>query len=74
MRIRPDGSFSRAERFAVRFRDALLRYRVRIAGRVSGEAANGTLRLRVGIFSRNGKRLKTRCDSGLRNWSAGRLP
>jgi hypothetical protein len=74
MRIRPDGSFSRAERFAVRFRDELLRYRVRIAGRVSGEAANGTLRLRVGIFSRNGKRLKTRCDSGLRNWSAGRLP
>jgi hypothetical protein len=74
MRIRADGSFSRAERFAVRFHDALLRYRVRFAGRISGEAANGTLRLRVGIFSRDGKRLKTRCDSGLRNWSAGRLP
>ena len=74
MRIRPDGSFSRAERFAVRFSDALLRFRVRFAGRTSGEAANGTLRLRVRIYSRDGKRLRTRCDSGLRNWSAGRLP
>jgi hypothetical protein len=74
MRFRPDGSFSRAERFSVRFSDALLRYRVRFAGRVSGDAANGTLRLRVRVFSRNGTRLKTRCDSGPRNWSAGRLP
>jgi hypothetical protein len=74
MRFRPDGSFSRAERFAVRYSDALLRYRVRFAGRTSGEAANGTMRLRVRVYSRNGKRLRTRCDSGLRNWSAGRLP
>lgn len=74
MRFRPDGSFSRAERFSVRYSDALLRYRVRFAGRTSGDAANGTLRLRVRVYSRDGKRLRTRCDSGLRNWSAGRLP
>lgn len=74
MRIRPDGSFSRAERFSVRYSDGLLRYRVRFAGRVSGDAANGTLRLRVRIYSPGGKRLRTRCDSGLHSWSAGRLP
>jgi hypothetical protein len=74
MRIRADGSFRRAERFNVGYSDAFIRYRVNFAGRVSGDAASGTLRLRARIYSPNGKRLRVRCDSGVRGWSAGRLP
>ena len=66
MRIRADGSFSRAERFAVRYADAFVRYRVRFAGRVSGEGATGTLRMRARIYTRSGSRLLTRCDSRTR--------
>jgi hypothetical protein len=73
MRIRADGSFSRAERFPFAYADVFIRYRVRFAGRVSGEYANGTLRMRARIYSRNGKRLLTRCDSGTRNWTAAML-
>jgi hypothetical protein len=73
MPIRPDGSFSRAERFSVGYADVFIRYRVRFAGRVSGEYANGTLRLRSRVYTPNGKRLLTRCDSGLHNWSAAML-
>ena len=73
MRIRPDGSFSRAERFSISYADVFIRYRVRFAGRVSGEYANGTLRMSGRIYTPNGKRLLTRCDSGLRNWSAAML-
>jgi hypothetical protein len=74
MRIRPDGSFSRAERFSYGYADAFIRYRVRIAGGISGETANGTLRLRARIYSADGKRLRSRCDSGVRSWSAARVP
>ena len=73
MRIRPDGSFSRAERFSISYADVFIRYRVRFAGRVSGEYANGTLRMSGRIYTPNGKRLLTRCDSGLHNWSAAML-
>ena len=37
------------------------------------EYANGTLRARSRIYTANRKRLLTRCDSGLRNWSAAML-
>ena len=73
MRIRADGSFSLAERFPFRYADVLIRYRVRFAGRVSGEYANGILRMRARIYTRDGKRLLTRCDRGTRNWSAAML-
>jgi hypothetical protein len=73
MRLRPDGSFSRAERFTAFFVGLQIRYRVRFAGRVSGEFANGTLRMRSRIYTRNGRRLLTRCDSGTRNWTAAML-
>jgi hypothetical protein len=73
MLIRADGSFSRAERFPVAYADVFVRFRVRFTGRVSGESANGTLRMRASIYTRNRKRLLTRCDSGLRNWSAAML-
>jgi hypothetical protein len=73
MRIRPDGSFSRAERFNVSFADAFIRYRVRFAGRVSGDYANGTLRMSARIYAPKGRRLLTRCSSGTHSWSAARL-
>jgi len=73
MRVRADGSFSRSERFAVRYADALVRYRVRFAGRVSGESAGGKLRMRARIYTRSGSRLITRCDTRTRGWTAGLL-
>ncbi len=53
--------------------DALVRYRVRFAGRVSGEGATGTLRMRARVFTRSGGRLLTRCDTRTRRWTAGLL-
>jgi hypothetical protein len=73
MRIRPDGSFSRAERFNVSYADVFIRYRVRFAGRVSGEYANGTLRMSGRIYTPNGRRLLTRCSSGTHSWTAALL-
>jgi hypothetical protein len=73
MRVGDRGGFSRAERFGVRYTDALVRYRVRFAGRISGEGAAGTLRMRARVFTRGGRRLLTRCDTGTRNWTAGLL-
>ena len=67
---RADGTFGRSERFAVRYADALVRYRTRFAGRFAGEGASGTLRLRARVFNRSGKQLRTRCDSGTRTWNA----
>jgi hypothetical protein len=71
--IGADGSFSRPERYTVRFADARLRYRIGFSGRISGESATGTLRARVRVFSRDGRRLLTRCDTGARSWSAAML-
>jgi hypothetical protein len=73
MRLRADGSFSRAERFSVAYADVFVRFRVRFAGRVSGEFANGRLRMRASIYAPNRRRLLTRCDSGTRNWTAAML-
>jgi hypothetical protein len=73
MRIRPDGSFSRAERFNIPYADVFIRYRVRFAGRISGEYANGTLRMSSRIYTPNGRRLLTRCNSGTRTWTAALL-
>jgi len=69
-RVRADGSLARSERFAVRYTDALVRYRTRFAGRFRADGATGTLRLRARVFTRGGKRLRTRCDSGTRTWNA----
>jgi hypothetical protein len=70
--VRPDGSFYRAERFAQRFSDAFVRYQVRFSGRFTSEGAWGTLYLRTAVYDRTGKKLRTRCDSGVRNWTAMR--
>ena len=69
-RVRPDGSFARNERFSVRYADALVRYRVRFAGRFQSDGAQGELRMRARVFDRRGRRLRTRCDSGRRRWRA----
>jgi hypothetical protein len=68
--VHPDGSFGFSERFAVSYADAFIRYRVSFEGRFSGEGATGTLRMRARRFSRDGKRLRSRCDSGTRTWTA----
>ena len=72
MAIGAKGGFSRAERFAVRYTNALVRYRVRFAGRLSGEGATGTLRMRARVFTRSGGRLLTRCDTRTRRWPGTR--
>ncbi|HYZ29415.1 MAG TPA: hypothetical protein VE570_10195 [Thermoleophilaceae bacterium] len=66
-----DGSFSRDERFVERFADALVRYHVEFGGRFQADGAAGTLRLRARVYNRRG-RLTTRCDSGVRAWTAVR--
>ena len=69
-RVRPDGSFERRERFSVRYADALVRYRVRFAGRFQADGAQGELRMRAQVFDRGGRRLRTRCDTRRRRWYA----
>jgi hypothetical protein len=72
-RIRPDGSFARPERFTVRYRSEMVRYRVAFTGRFSGEGAGGTFRVIGRLYNRSGKKLKTTCDSGDHAWSAALL-
>ena len=69
-RVRPDGTFSRSERFSVRYADALIRYRASFSGRIRSDGATGTLRLRTRVYNRSGSKLRTRCDSGGRTWIA----
>ncbi len=70
MRVRPDGTFSRSERFSVRYADVLIRYRPQFTGAIKSDGATGTLRLRTTIYNRRGTKLLTRCDSGGRVWNA----
>ena len=43
---------------------------MQFSGRFSGEGVTGTLRMRARRYDRSGKRLRSRCDSGKRAWSA----
>jgi len=70
--LRPDGSFYRAERFTVRFSDAVVRYQVRFSGRFRIDGAFGTLQLRATLLDRRGRKTLARCDSGRRSWTAMR--
>jgi hypothetical protein len=74
MRVRADGTFSRKERFSVRYTDALVRYRPSFSGRLASDGATGTLRLRTRVYNRRGTKLRTRCDSGTRTWNAAPPP
>jgi hypothetical protein len=68
--VRSDHTFARSEKFAQRFADAVVRYRVRFAGSFTTDGASGTLRLRTTVYDRRGKRVRARCDSGTRAWHA----
>jgi hypothetical protein len=67
--VRPDGSFSRTERFTVRYTDGSRdRYRVNFSGRFLADGVTGTLRARMQTYQR-GKRYFP-CYSGLQTWAA----
>jgi hypothetical protein len=68
--VRPDGTFSRGERFKEVFSDEVVRFRVLFRGGFTSDGAAGQLRMRARIYDRKGKRLLTRCDTGLRPWTA----
>jgi hypothetical protein len=70
--VRNGASFYRAERFEQSFSDALVRYQVRFSGAFKADGAFGTLQLRTSVYDRTGKKLRTRCDSGLHRWTAMR--
>jgi hypothetical protein len=74
MRIRPDGSFSRSERFSQQYTDAFVRYRPLFTARFTADGATGTPRLRADIYGRRGKKLITRCDTGVLDWNAAPVP
>jgi hypothetical protein len=69
-RIGADGAFARRERFAVRYADATIRYRVSFRGRFTGATAAGSLRLRATALTRRTGRVIARCDTRRRSWSA----
>jgi hypothetical protein len=68
--VRPDGSFSRKERFRQYFADTQVRYRALFSGHFTNDGAVGVLRLRATVYGRNGKRLLARCDTGEQSWTA----
>ena len=70
MRVKPDGTFSRKERFSVQYGTELVRYRASFSGRIRTDGATGTLRLRTRVYNRSGTKLRTKCDSGGRTWIA----
>jgi hypothetical protein len=69
MRVRADFTFSRKERFTVEYGKELVRYRATFEGRMRADGAVGTMRLRTRIYNKSGTQLRTRCDSGKRNWT-----
>jgi hypothetical protein len=67
--VRADGSFSRTERFTIRYTDGSReRYRVNFRGRFLTDGVTGTLRARMQTYQR-GKRFYA-CFSGLQTWAA----
>jgi outer membrane protein assembly factor BamB len=69
-RIRVDGSFSRPERYAIRYNDGTIdRFRISFSGRFLTDGAVGRLRARVNTVTRSG-RVLARCDSGAHTFAA----
>ena len=67
--IRSDGTFSRTERYTIRYGGGLReRYRVYIRGQLLADGARGTLRARMRM-RQPGKRFYP-CDSGVQSWTA----
>jgi hypothetical protein len=69
-RIGPGNAFVSRERFTVHYSDAVARYRILFRGRFRSDGVAGTLRLRVRLRWTTKPRFTTRCDSGVRRWSA----
>lgn len=68
-RIRGDATFSRRERYSIRYRDGSVdRYRVVFRGRLLADGAAGTLRARMQT-SKPGASFYP-CDSGTHRWTA----
>jgi hypothetical protein len=68
-RIRPDGTFSRKERYAIRYGDGSVdRFRVVLRGRFLSDGAVGTLRARM--QTRKPGRRYFPCESGTQRWTA----
>jgi hypothetical protein len=69
-RIRADGSFSKPERYVIRYNDGTTdRFRISFSGRFLTDGAVGTLRARVNTTTRSG-RVLVRCDSGPHTFTA----
>jgi hypothetical protein len=67
--IRPDGSFSRSEKYTLHYRDGSRdTFRVAFAGRFVSGGASGTLSARFQRTGRYGKRSKP-CVSGPQTWT-----
>ena len=69
-RIRADGSFSKPERYVIRYSDGTTdRFRISFSGRFLTDGVVGTLRARVNTTTRSG-RIIVRCDSGPHTFTA----
>src|SRR4051794_31955225 len=69
-RIAPSATAASDEHFTIPFTDAVIRYHAELTAQFTTDGARGTLRLRANVFDRAGRRLRHRCDSGVRTWSA----
>ena len=68
-RIRSNGSFSKPERYVIRYNDGTTdRFRISFSGRFHTDGAVGTLRVRVNTT--RGRRVVFRCDSGPQTFTA----
>jgi hypothetical protein len=67
--IRPDGTFSRSEHFAIRYSTGVVHhFAVKLTGAFRSDGVSGTLRARV-RFTKRGYRYRP-CASGTQTWAA----
>jgi hypothetical protein len=68
--VQRDGRFLKRERFTQRYAHGDVgRFKTSFGGRFRADGASGTLRARLVLFNRRGRRVG-RCDTGTRRWSA----
>jgi len=68
-KIRPDGTFTRSERFTIRYRGGYKNhYRVTFAGAFHSDGVSGTLKARM-LTTKPGRRYRP-CVSGTQTWAA----
>jgi hypothetical protein len=69
-RIRPDGTFTIRERFAVRYRRSKERFRIRVDGRFTAGGVSGTIRAATVARRRGSGKVVDRCDTGQLGFNA----